>query len=199
MALSAADHNHTVSTGHVLEAIRLQAALRLAAGDRSRHFQHPCVDIPGHLFEMWQMPEGRWQYLGFSARTDGFDPSPLKANGSPLYVFVVAMRFVRLVIVAPLIEELFWRGFMMRYLVDLDGDYWKVPFGTFNQRSLLIVTAMVVAVHAPVDYAGALIFGLLMYGIAVRTKSLSACVIMHATANLILGLYVMNSHKWGYW
>jgi len=155
--------------------------------------------LPGHLFEMWQMPEGRWQYLGFSARTDGFDPSPLKANGSPLYVFVVAMRFVRLVIVAPLIEELFWRGFMMRYLVDLDGDYWKVPFGTFNQRSLLIVTAMVVAVHAPVDYAGALIFGLLMYGIAVRTKSLSACVIMHATANLILGLYVMNSHKWGYW
>ena len=45
----------------------------------------------------------------------------------------------------------------------------------------------------------ALIFGLMMYGLAVRTKSLSACVLMHATANLILGLYVVSTQSWGYW
>ena len=106
---------------------------------------------------------------------------------------------MRLVIVAPLIEELFWRGFLMRYLVDLDGDFWAVPFGTYHKRSLIAVTALVVLIHSPPDYFAASIFGLMMYGLAVRTKSLSACVLMHATANLILGLYVVSTQSWGYW
>ena len=155
--------------------------------------------LPGHLFDTWQMSDGWWKFVGFAARTEGFNPTELKTASTAFYGFIVTMRFIRLVVVAPIIEELFWRGFMMRYLVAPDGDYWKVPFGTYHRRSLIIVTAMVVIVHAPVDYFGALLFGLLMYGIAVRTKSLSACILMHATANLLLGLYVMSSHKWGYW
>ena len=53
--------------------------------------------------------------------------------------------------------------------------------------------------HQPGDYLGALIFGTLMYFLCVRTKSLAACVIMHAIANLILGIYVMKTRLWGFW
>ena len=155
--------------------------------------------LPGHLFELWNMQDGWWKYLGFIARKHGFDPNATAGTSASLYGIVLAMRFVRLVIVAPLIEELFWRGFLMRYLVDLDGDFWEVPFGTYHKRSLIVVTGLVVLVHSPADYFAALIFGLMMYGLAVRTKSLSACVLMHATANLILGLYVVSTQSWGYW
>ncbi|MFY9253959.1 MAG: CAAX prenyl protease-related protein [Fuerstiella sp.] len=155
--------------------------------------------LPGYLFEARQLPEGWWKHFGFAQRTDGFDPNSAASRGVAFYWFTILMRFVRLVVVVPLVEELFWRGFLMRFLADLDGDYWKIPFGTFHQRSLLVVTTLFVLVHAPVDYAAALIFGLLMYGLAVKTKSLSACVIMHATANLVLGVYVMATHNWGYW
>ena len=87
----------------------------------------------------------------------------------------------------------------MRLLADPDGDFWKVPFGTHHRRGLIGVTFMFVLAHNSVDYAAALVFGLLMYGVCVRTKSLSACVLMHAVANLVLGLYVMATGQWGYW
>lgn len=154
---------------------------------------------PGYLFRSQNMADGWWKYLGFAARTDGFDPTMFSANSSWLYWLVTTFRFLRLVVVVPLVEEIFWRGFLMRFLADIDGDYWKVPFGTHHVRSLIGVTACFVLAHSTVDYLAATVYGLLAYGIAVRTKSLSACVIMHATANLLLGLYIMATQQWGYW
>ncbi|MCR9200230.1 MAG: CAAX prenyl protease-related protein [Planctomycetaceae bacterium] len=155
--------------------------------------------LPGHLFASWQLEEGWWKYLGFTARTDGFHPADAGATGSLAYTASVSFRFLRLVLAVPLVEEIFWRGFLMRLLTDMDGDYWQVPFGTPDRSALLGVTAAFVMVHSPADYAGAVVFGLLMYFVAVRTKSLSACIIMHAVANLILGVYVMTTQQWGYW
>lgn len=154
---------------------------------------------PGFLFRFFEMNENVLRYLGFVPRADGFNPSFIATHNWSLYCAAVAARFVRLVIVVPLAEEIFWRGFLMRYLVDPDGDFWKVPFGTHHWRSFVIVTAMFTLAHASVDYAVAMVFGSLMYWLAVRTKSLSACVLAHAVANLILGVYVMVSQQWGYW
>lgn len=155
--------------------------------------------LPGHLFHSLNMDEGWWKYLGFADRRDGFNPTAAGEAGSMAYLLTIVFRFLRLVVIVPLVEELFWRGFLMRYTTDLDGDYWKVPFGTYNLRSMLMVTAGFVLVHSTTDYAAATIFGLLMYAVAVRTKSLSACVLMHAVANLVLGCYVMSTESWGYW
>jgi len=155
--------------------------------------------LPGHLFHSLSMNDGWWKYLGFAARVDGFNPSEVAEGGRGFYWCVVGLRFLRLVIVVPLVEELFWRGFLMRYLNDLDGDYWQVPFGTFHQRSLIGVTLAFVLVHSSVDYLAAAVFGFLMYVVAVRTKSLAACLVMHGVANLILGVYVMSTQQWGYW
>ena len=154
---------------------------------------------PGFLFERLHMTPGPLQFLGFTSRT-GDEPSFLAAQGqSGLYELTIVMRFVRLVIAVPLAEEIFWRGFLMRYLTQLEGDYWKVPFGTFHWRSLVGVTTAFVMVHTQVDYFGAAVFGLLMYWVTVRTKSLAACVVMHAVANLLLGIYVLVTQQWGYW
>lgn len=154
---------------------------------------------PGFLFRSLELSEGWWKYVGFADRSDGFDPSAVSAYGPGWYWATVLFRFARLVLVVPLVEEIFWRGFLMRFLADMDGDYWQVPFGTFHKLSLVVVTALFVLAHAPIDYLGATIYGLLAYGVAVKTKSLSACVLMHAVANLLLGLYIMMTQQWGYW
>lgn len=154
---------------------------------------------PGFLFRFFEMNDGVLRHLGFADRTDGFNPG-VATNGNPLlYSVVVLMRFVRLVIVVPLAEEIFWRGFLMRYLIDPEGDFWKVPFGQYHKWSFILVTALFTLAHASIDYAAAIVFGSLIYWLAVRTKSLSACVLAHAVANLILGVYVMASEQWGYW
>ena len=154
---------------------------------------------PGCLFERMHMSAGPLQFLGFTSRA-GEAPAVLAPqHQSGLYWLTVAMRFVRLVIAVPLAEEIFWRGFLMRYLTQLEGDYWKVPFGTFHWRSFAGVTTGFVLIHASVDYFGAAVFGVLMYWVTVKTKSLTACVVMHAIANLLLGVYVLATQQWGYW
>lgn len=155
--------------------------------------------LPGFLHRQLELPEGWWRWLGFADRSEGFDPSTLKADGAAIHAFFIVMRFCRLVVIVPLVEEIFWRGFLMRLLADPEGDYWKVPFGTHHVRSLIVVTALFVLAHSSVDYLGATIYGLLTYWLAVHTKSLLACVVMHATANGMLGIYILTSQQWGYW
>lgn len=141
---------------------------------------------------------GGWLgWLGVQARTDGFDPGlfqhPLAWWGS------LVMRFIRAVLIVALAEEIFWRGFLMRFVCDWEGDYWKQPFGRADWRSYVIVTAAFMLAHAPVDYAGAFVYGSITYGLCVWSRSLGACVIMHATANLLMGLYIMAYGKFGLW
>lgn len=138
------------------------------------------------------------KWLGLEAREDGFDPS-FYADHTALYAASLGMRFLRMVIVVPFAEEIFWRGFLMRYVIADGDDFRRVPFGTHHWRSFSIVTVCVMLAHNPADWLAALMWGSLVYFLAVRTKSLSACILMHAVANLLLGVYVMITRQWGYW
>jgi uncharacterized protein len=56
---------------------------------------------------VWVAPQ---QWLGFPPRTAGFDPAYFGADG-PAYWGNVALRMIRMVIIVPLVEEIFWRGY----------------------------------------------------------------------------------------
>jgi CAAX prenyl protease-like protein len=143
-------------------------------------------------------PAKWWEWFGLAERTEGFDP--MIAQDSPLWFStVVGFRFARMVLVVPLVEELFWRSFLMRFLLTEDGRFEKIAFGTHTWKVFWIVTAAVMLIHNTEDYLGAFVWGALMYFVAVRTKSLGACVFMHAVGNLALGLYVMKTQQWGFW
>lgn len=138
------------------------------------------------------------EWLGVVERQEGFDPS-LLAAWPGWEAAAIGMRFMRMVVIVPLVEELFWRAFLMRYLAAPDGNWQRVPFGRHSWHIYGIVTALVVVAHNPADYFGAFIWGSLMYFLAVRSRSLGACVVMHAVGNLLLGLYVMQTRQWGFW
>ena len=110
---------------------------------------------------------------------------------------MLAARFTRLVIVVPLVEEIFWRGFLLRYLVR--EDFTAIPFGSSNRFSFWAVVVAFTAVHAPADWPAAFLTGILFNLIAVRTRSLAACVTAHAVANLALGVYICATKQWGFW
>ena len=155
--------------------------------------------LPGHLYDAMNMGAGWWKFLGFTERSDGFNPSDFMGQNDNLYWFAVLMRFVRMVVVVAIVEEIFWRGFLMRYILDRDGNYWNQPFGRFSIKSYLIVTLLFMLIHSPSDYFGAYIYGSITYFVAVKTKSLCACIIMHAVANFLLGCYVLKTENFGYW
>ena len=142
---------------------------------------------------LWIAPQA---ILGVGERMDGFDPSVF-GEGSGLYWMTVAARFARLVIIVPLVEEIFWRGFLMRYLIR--EDFTSLPVGAFQWKSFAAVAVCFMLVHGMADWHAALVCGVIYNFVAVRTGSLGACVLAHGVTNLGLGLYIMATKQWGFW
>ena len=145
------------------------------------------------VFGLWISPQ---VLFGASPRLEGFDPEIL-APGSTAYWATVVLRFLRLVVVVPLVEEIFWRGFLLRYLID--EKFCEVPFGKFSWLSFGAVTVCFTFAHSSADWLAAAITGVLYNCVAYRTKSLSSCVLVHAVTNLLLGLWIMQTKQWGFW
>jgi len=142
---------------------------------------------------VWISPQ--WLF-GAAPRTDGFHPHFFGSEGWP-YTLNLTLRFFRMVIIVPIVEELFWRGFLLRFLVR--EDFEKVPFGTFTWRSFLIVTVAFCFEHTRPDWLAALVTSALYNLVAYRTRSLTACVVAHAVTNLALGIYILETKQWGFW
>lgn len=145
------------------------------------------------VFAIWIAPQ---QFLGFQPRLTGFDPEVFAAQPA-WYWGTVVFRFLRLVVVVPLVEEIFWRGFLLRYLVN--DRFTALAIGTFSWLSFSVVTLTFGLAHSPADWVAALICGALYNLVAYRTRSLASCVVAHATTNLLLGLWIMQTRQWGFW
>lgn len=139
-----------------------------------------------------------WAMLGLAPRAEGFDPT-LFSDNPTAYWSAVIMRIIRMTVAVAFLEELFWRGFLWRYFVNMDKPFWKTEFGIKKWKPIAITIGLFVLVHAPEDYFGCLIYGILISWVAIRTRSLAACVVCHAVSNFILGLYIMYTGKWGLW
>ena len=142
------------------------------------------------IFGLWVAPQ---ELFHQALRTEGFDPGVVPG----MTFWMMASRVTRLVIVVPLVEEIFWRGFLLRYLVR--EDFTAIPFGSSSRFSFWAVVAAFTLVHAPSDWPAAFLTGILLNLVAIRTRSLSACIAAHATANLALGIYICETRQWGFW
>lgn len=142
----------------------------------------------------------RWlSRLGVASRSDGFNPAEVFEAGGGAYWSAVVLRLIRAAVIVAFVEEIFWRGFLMRYVMNPDKDFWKEPFGRPAMRSFVIVTLAFVAIHSPVDYPAALIYGSMTYWVTIKTKSLGAVVAMHLMANLLMGIFAISYGKYGLW
>jgi CAAX prenyl protease-like protein len=107
--------------------------------------------------------------------------------------FLFAWRLLGIAFVVPVMEELFWRGFLMRWLIE--DDFTRVPFGTYRPVSFLVTTAFFALVHGA-EWPLALIVGVL-YGLwFLRTKTLGDIMLAHGVTNLLLALYCLVTGDW---
>jgi uncharacterized protein len=109
---------------------------------------------------------------------------------------VLFLRSLRAIVVVPLVEELFWRGWLMRWLIN--ADFERVPLGTYSPVSFWAVALLFATEHGPywdVGLMAGIVFNLWM----IRTKSLGDLILAHAVANACLSAYVIAAGKWEYW
>jgi len=125
----------------------------------------------------------------------GFNPFTAIPDVSFRMLWITS-RFVGLAAVVPLIEELFWRGFLVRYIDHMD-DYRKVIAGHHSWMATGVVTAAFTSIHP--EWLAAVVYALLTDQLLRRTKSVGACVVMHAVTNLLLGIYVVTTRSWQLW
>jgi uncharacterized protein len=131
--------------------------------------------------------------LDASSVPTGFNPALLPDPATRL--ILTSFRIAGAVLVVPLMEELFWRSFLIRYLVN--NNFSKVPIGTFTWASFLFTAALFGAEHNYI-YAGIMagvVYNLILY----QTRSLTQCVFAHAVTNLILAIYVVSTGNWQFW
>lgn len=111
-------------------------------------------------------------------------------------VLVLLLRGLRASLIVPIVEELFWRAWLMRWIVD--SDFSKIPLGTYSTQAFAVVALMFAAEHGPYWDVG-LACGILYNWWMVRTKSLGDLILAHAITNACLSLYVVAAGKWEYW
>lgn len=109
---------------------------------------------------------------------------------------VLIFRSAIATLLVPILEELFWRGWLLRWLIDQDFE--KIAIGTMRWSAVLIASALFAAEHGSywdVGFAAGLIYNLWV----VRTKSLTDCILAHAVTNGVLCWWIITQGQWQYW
>lgn len=142
------------------------------------------------VFVIWVVPEGTYPLLGTPT---GFHPYVYER----LWIVwsLILFRFIGAVIVVPIMEELFWRSFALRWLIH--EQFTTVPIGKFTWFSCLVVVIGFGFEHH--QWLVGLIAGIAYNGLVYYKKDLFTCVLAHAVTNLLLGIYVLMTHQWTLW
>jgi len=137
-------------------------------------------------------------YPGLSRLTGSTPPAafePFSMGGRAVGWTWILARVFGAVLVVPVMEELFWRGFLARWLVN--QDFKAVPLGTFTPFSFWATVVLFGVEHE--QWLAGMICGALLNGLLYRTKSLFACVLAHGTSNALLATWVLTRSAWQLW
>ena len=182
----------------VLVAVMLTISKDVVLSLRVRHAM-PSVLLGLAVCAMWVAPDQlfpgwREHWLFQNSITGTVKTSiPPSELADPL---VVILRVVRAALLVPILEELFWRGWVPRWIVN--SDWQKVPLGTFNVLAF-VATALLFAIeHGPFWEVG-LLCGFIYNWWMWKTKSLGDIVLVHAVTNAALSGFVMVTKQYAYW
>lgn len=169
--------------------------------DLSLRPAHPLLSagVGALVFLIWIAPEvldpHYRQHLLFSNSVVGSVHSSANADALQNGWFLL-WRTLRAAILAPVVEELFWRGWLMRWLVR--PEFETVPLGTYTPVAFWATALLFASEHGPYWDVG-LAAGIIYNWWMIRVRSIADCIWMHAVTNGLLSGYVILAKQWQYW
>ena len=133
-----------------------------------------------------------WPFATFG-ELQGYNPGMLPGGASR--TALIAFRLFGAALVVPVMEELFWRSFLARYLIS--NDIASVAIGRFTATSF-IMSSLLFGLEHNLFLAG-IMAGVAYNLLLMKTRSILLCVVAHGVTNLALGVYVLLYGQWKFW
>lgn len=150
------------------------------------------------VFALWVAPDTlvpgwRSHWLFQNAITGRVTTSIPTASLTPL---MLTLRTARAALLVPILEELFWRGWLPRWIQDSKID--RVPLGQYTPLAFWATAVLFAAEHGPFWEVG-LLTGIIYNWWMRRTRSLGDLMLVHAVTNLSLSMFVIATRNWAFW
>jgi CAAX prenyl protease-like protein len=137
---------------------------------------------------LWINLDADWMSVG---STPGFDPR----NGGQVDWALVLVRIAGAALVVPVMEELFWRSFLMRWIES--SDFETVDPSQIGLRSF-VFTVVLFGFEHNLWLAG-IVAGVAYNALFMRHRTLWSPILGHAVTNGLLGIWVVWTGNWSYW
>lgn len=142
------------------------------------------------VFAAWIHLDLPWMTIGPS----GADFVPLTPAGA-LDWPLITVRWVGAALLVPVMEELFWRSFLMRWIEQ--PVFEGVDPQQIGLKAIVLSTFVFVLAHTM--WLAAVIAGVAYAWLYVRSGKLWLPVIAHAVTNGALGVWVVATGNWQFW
>ena len=150
----------------------------------------PAVVVGVAVFLIWIGLEGHTPKLGGEKAL-----SPWSLDGPISPQIFIGFRLIGACLVVPIMEELFWRSFALRFLIT--SKIHSVPVGTFTWFSFVVVSLAFGLEHN--RWIPGILAGMAFAGLLYRTHNLFSPILAHAITNALLGIYVLSNSHWHFW
>jgi CAAX prenyl protease-like protein len=154
------------------------------------------------VFVLWVGLDPLLQRLGWVAsypklNLSGLPWNPLATFGSASLAawFFIAVRIFGSSILVPMLEEVFFRSFLYRYIERV--DFLSVPLARFSWRPFLF-TAVIFGIEHKEWLAG-ILAGFAFQILVCRKGRIGDAITAHAITNFLLGLWVVGNREWHFW
>jgi CAAX prenyl protease-like protein len=141
------------------------------------------------VFVLWISLDAGWMQIGSAA---GFDP---RGAGGAVNWGLVALRIAGAALVVPVMEELFWRSFLLRWLDS--PEFLSVRAAAVSLKALAI-TVLLFGFEHNLWLAG-MVAGLAYSLLYMRSGNLWAAIVAHGVTNGVLGAWIVATGNWHYW
>ena len=142
------------------------------------------------VFGLWIKLDAPWMRLGEA--TAAF--FPLDVQGELMWP-LIGVRWIGAALLVPVMEELFWRSFLMRWIEN--AQFEAVLPQRVGLKAVLLSTFVFMLAHTL--WLAAVIAGLAYAWLYVRSGKLWLPVIAHAVTNGVLGVWVVMTGNWAFW
>ena len=120
---------------------------------------------------------------------------PLQSDGR-IDLTLAALRLAGLGFVVPIMEELFWRSFLLRWM-ESPRDFVTLDPRRVGMTPFLIGSVLFASEHA-LWFAG-LVAGVSYTFVYMRSRNLWAAILSHAITNTTLGAWILATDNWRFW